>query len=144
MVRTLYSHPKVVPWVLGKPFNVVIGPQAQCEVRMDHVVGPLHILLVEKEGRMWFNIICLKLYQFERTTWWCLYVLEYALQSILLDKYIKKIMVSWNFCQTHLLEVGLMKIPGDHETLSIVCHVELHVDFIHEVFFGPLGLHLRV
>ena len=48
---------------------------------MDHVAGPLHILLAEKEGRIAFNIICLKLYQFERTTWWCLYVLEYVLDS---------------------------------------------------------------
>ena len=28
-----------------------------------------------------------------------------------------------------LLKVGLTKIPGDHETLSIVRHVGLHVDF---------------
>ena len=39
-------------------------------------------------------------------------------------------MVSKNFRQGHLLEVGVTKIPGDHETLSIVvCHVGLHVDF---------------
>ena len=38
-------------------------------------------------------------------------------------------MVSRNLCQAHLLEVGLTKIPGDHETLSIVRHVRLHVDF---------------
>ena len=33
---------------------------------MYHVAGPSHILLAEKEGRVWFSIICLKLYQFER------------------------------------------------------------------------------
>jgi hypothetical protein len=49
-VRTLDSHPKAVPWVLGKPFYVVTGPQAQCEGRMDHVAGPLHVLLAEKRG----------------------------------------------------------------------------------------------
>ena len=38
-------------------------------------------------------------------------------------------MVSRNLRQAHLLEVALMKIPGDHETLSIIRHVELHVDF---------------
>jgi hypothetical protein len=27
MVRTFDSHPKVVPWVLGKPFYGVMGPQ---------------------------------------------------------------------------------------------------------------------
>ena len=38
-------------------------------------------------------------------------------------------MVSENVRQTHLLEVGLTQIPGDHETLSIVRHVGLHVHF---------------
>ena len=38
-------------------------------------------------------------------------------------------MVSWNLRQTHLLEVDLTIIPEDHETLSIVRHVGLHVDF---------------
>ena len=46
-------------------------PYHGCEVRMDHVAGPLHILLAEKEGRTWLYKICLKIYQFERTTWWC-------------------------------------------------------------------------
>ena len=58
-MKTLDSHLKVVPWVLGKLFYVVTGPQASCEVRMDHVVGPLHILLAEKEERIWFDIKCL-------------------------------------------------------------------------------------
>ena len=54
-------------------------------------------------------------------------------------------MVSWDLCQAYLLEVGLTKIPGDHETLPIVCHVGSPCrPFIHEVFFGPLGLHLFV
>ena len=44
-------------------------------------------------------------------------------------KNIKKIMVSRNFRQTHLLEVGLTQIPIDHAPLSIVGHVGLHVDF---------------
>ena len=72
-----------------------------CEARMGHVAGPLHILLAGKEGRIWFNIIRLKLYQFERTTWWCLsileFVLEYALKFVLkyvmFKKYLKK---SWS------------------------------------------------
>ena len=38
-------------------------------------------------------------------------------------------MVSRNLRQAHLLEVGLMEIPGNHETLSIIRHVGLHVDF---------------
>ena len=72
MVRTVDSHPKGIPWVLGKPFEEVTDPQAYCEVRMDHVAGPLHILLAVKRGEDLVLIICLKLYQFERTTWWCL------------------------------------------------------------------------
>ena len=107
---------------------------------MDHVAGPLHILLGEKEGRIWFNIICLQIYQFERTTWWCLSDLESVLESILksimesalksiLLKNVKKIMVSRNLCQAHLLEVLMTKILGDHKTLSIVRHVGLRVDF---------------
>jgi hypothetical protein len=36
--------------VLGKPFNVVTGSQAECEVRMDPVTGLLHVLLVGKRG----------------------------------------------------------------------------------------------
>ena len=52
-------------------------------------------------------------------------------------------MVSQNLGQAHLLEVlGLTQIPGDHETLSIVCHVGLHVDF--SSMKSSLGLHLRV
>ena len=50
---------------------------------MDYVVGPLHILLAEKEGRIMFSIICLKLYQFERATWWCLSILESILQFVM-------------------------------------------------------------
>ena len=47
-------------------------------------------------------------------------------------------MVSRNLRQTHLLEVRQTKIPGDHETLSIVRHVGLHVDF--SSMKSPLGL----
>ena len=47
-------------------------------------------------------------------------------------------MVSWNFRKTHLLEVGLTQIPGDHSPLSIVHHVGLHVDFSTTNFFMGL------
>ena len=60
-------------------------------------------------------------------------------------------MVSRNLNRAHLFEVGLTEIPGDHETLFIVHHVELHVglhvDFHPQIFlwaFRPLGLHLHV
>ena len=67
--------------------------------------------------------------------WWCLSVLESIYSEICPEicpakkKIKKKIMVSRNFRQTHLLEVGLMQIPVDHAPLSIVRHVGLHVDF---------------
>jgi hypothetical protein len=38
-------------------------------------------------------------------------------------------MVSRNLREADHLEVGLTKVQGDHETLSIVCHVRLHVNF---------------
>ena len=38
-------------------------------------------------------------------------------------------MVSRKLRQAHLLKVGLTKIPEDHETLSTVRYVGLHVDF---------------
>ena len=73
---------------------------------MDHVAGPLHSLLAKKDGRVWFNIVCLKLYQFKRITWWCLFI--------------KK---------SRALVGMLKKNPGDHETVSKVRYVGLHVDF---------------
>ena len=57
----------------------------------------------KKEGRIWYNIICLKLHQFERISWWCLSIMEYALQSVM---------------------EFVTNTPGDHETLSIVYHVD--------------------
>jgi hypothetical protein len=75
--------------------------------------------------------MCLELYQFEKITRWCLFVLgsilEYALQSVMnLSCWKNKVVVSQNFHQTHLLEVGLTKFLRDHETLSMYCHVGLH------------------
>ena len=60
-------------------------------------MGPLHILLAEKEGSIWFNMMCFKIHQFGGTTWWCLSVMEYVigstlkhvLKSLLLKKYLK-------------------------------------------------------
>ena len=100
------------------------------------VAGPLHILLAYKKGRIWVNILCLKLYQFERTTWWCLSALGiysgscYGIYPKICHvvKNITKIMISQNLHLAHLLEVGLKNSPGDHETLSIVRHVGLHVE----------------
>ena len=51
------------------------------------------------------------------------------MKCVTLKKIIKTITGLRNLCQAHLLETGLTKIPGYHETLSIVRHVGLHVDF---------------
>ena len=45
----------------------------------------------------------------------------------------------------YLLEVDMMQILVDHEMLSIVCHVGIHVDFvICENLCGSLGLHTHL
>ena len=71
-------------------------------------------------------------------TSWCLFVLEFVLQYVLLEKLSKKIMVSQTLRQTHLLEVGLMQIPVDHAPLCTTCHVGLHVDFSSTSFSWDL------
>ena len=101
------------PWHSSKNRIMSVGKAVLCShgtssilwSGMDHVEGPSHVLLGETEGRNWFEIICLKHYQFERITWWCFlvlesiqeYVMESTLQSflnpIMLEKYIKK---SWS------------------------------------------------
>ena len=122
---------------------------------MDHVVGPLHILLVEKEGRTWFKIRSLKLYQFERTIWWYLSILEsilkFALKYVLLKE---KKKIEKNHYKNH----GLPKFaPGPplggrpdvnsgrpwNPIHSPPCRTTCKL-FNHELFFGSLGIHLRV
>jgi hypothetical protein len=98
-----------------------------------------YFLLAEKEERIWFNIICLKLYQFERITWWCLFALEsvlkFALQFVLLE-----IILTENH--------GLQEFGGEPDENfgrpRHLIHSLPYRIFIHKVFFGPLGLHLRV
>ena len=76
------------PWLSSKGHTISVGKvvlgmytdlQAQCEVRMDLVA----YFVGGKRGEGLVNIICLKLYQFERTTWWCLWVVEFVMESIL-------------------------------------------------------------
>ena len=57
MVRALDYQPKAIPCVLGKPFCVVMGPQTWCKVRMEHVEGPLHMLLVGKDGQLYLTTL---------------------------------------------------------------------------------------
>jgi hypothetical protein len=107
----------------------------------------------KKEGRIWFNIVCFKFCQFERIIWWCLFVMEsilgcvlkFALQYVRLEKISKKVMVSRNLRHVHLLEAGLMENSKRPWNVmhSPPCRTPCRL-FTHEVFFGPLGLHLRV
>ena len=64
--------------------------------------------------------------------------MQSVLKSIMLEKNIKKDMVSWNLHQAYFLEVGLTQISVDHAPLSTTSHVGLHVDFSSTNF--SLGL----
>ena len=63
--------------------------------------------------------------------------MNFVMKYVLLIN-IKEIMVSRNLRQAHLLEVGLTKNAGDHETLSIIRHLGLHVDFSSLKYFWGL------
>jgi hypothetical protein len=53
-------------------------------------------------------------------------------------------MVWWDSHWVYFLEVTPTQIPSSRETLSIVCHVGIHVKlFIHDKFLWALSLHLR-
>ena len=86
---------------------------------MDHVTSSwkkdilLHILLVEKEGRVWFTIICLKLIQFEVFTWWCLYALQYVMEFAL--QYVMTLIwIRWTSCINHVFHI-LEKCPPSRD-----------------------------
>ena len=79
----------------------------------------------------------------------------YVLQKLLLDKNSKITPTSNDCClivmvyrelhHNYLFEVGLTQIPTYHKALSIVCHVDFHVDFSSMKFsLSLLGLHLLV
>ena len=106
-VRALASHPKAVPWVLGKSFYVVTGPHAWCEVRRDHVARLLHVLLAGKRGEdlVWYNMsrtlsiwenhyggVCLSW----NLCWTLPCNLSYNLSCW--EKMLKKVTVSQNLC----------------------------------------------
>ena len=57
------SHPKAVPWVCWESrFMSSQALKHSVKWEWNMVQGPLHSLVAEKEGRIWFNMICLKLY----------------------------------------------------------------------------------
>ena len=125
---------------------------------MDHVAGPLHILLAEKVGRIWFNLICLKFYQFKKITWWCLCVLESILEYVLestLKHVLKSVMLNFFFfTKNHGLSEFLLGSPprgGPDANSNRPCTLMHSLPwrtpcrlFIHGLFFQPLDLHLLV
>ena len=94
------------PWLSSKGHTMVVGKVVLCSHGPSSIVwsengpccGIIAYLLAGKEGKIWFNTICLKLYQFERITWWCLFALEsvteialqFVLKSIMLENTLKK------------------------------------------------------
>ena len=133
--------------VLGShgPSSIVWSENGQCCGTIAYFVG-------RKEGRIWFNIIRLKLYQFERTTWWCLSILETILESILESalKYVtlKKYQKNNGLAKsTSSPPLGGRPHENSRRPWSLIhslpCRTPCRL-FIHEVFFGPLVLHLRV
>ena len=100
--------------VLGvhRPSSIVWNENGPCCETIAYIVG-------RRRGNDLVNLRCLKLYQFQNTTWWCLsvlepnmesiliYVMKFALKYVMLKKYLKIIMVSRNTHQAHLSEIGL-------------------------------------
>ena len=83
------------PWLSSKGRAMVVGKAIFSSHRPSSIVwsengpccGTIAYFVGIKEGRIWFNTICLKLYQFNRNTWWRLsvmeFILKYALQYVL-------------------------------------------------------------
>ena len=117
------------PWLSSKGHTMCVGKAIICSLGPSRIVwsengpccGTIAYFVGGKEGRIWSNIICLKLYQLKRILWWCLSFLEsvmeaalqYVMKSILLEKILTK---SWS--------PGIFVIPT-----SWTHHVGLHVDF---------------
>ena len=63
-----------------------------------------------KKGMIRFNMMCLKLYQFQRITRWCLYVLKYVVESAL-QSVLKFIMLEKNIIKNYGLLEFLLGPP---------------------------------
>ena len=90
------------PWFSSKGHIMGVGNVVLCSDGSSSIVwsenGPccrtIGYFVGRKERRIWFNLICLKLHQFERNTWRCLsimeFVVEFALQSVLKSTLLEK------------------------------------------------------
>ena len=93
---------------------------------MDHVAGPLHILLAEKrEDLVLYNMSqTLPIWENYLVVFVCIGIcFGSTLKYVMMKKYLKK------YHGLPKLAPCLTMIPGDSETLSTVCHVWLHVTF---------------
>ena len=130
------------PWLSSKGRSMCVGKAVTCSHGPSSIMwsengpccGTVAYFLANKEGRIWFNIICLKFYHYERSMWWCLSVLGYVLESILES--------FWNLTWKSVMLENLLKKLW---TLihSPPCRTPCRL-FIHELSFGPLGLHFLV
>jgi hypothetical protein len=121
------------------------------------LMSPIAYFVGGKEGRIWFNIICFKIYQF-----WHNYLVVFVSPGIYpricpgicyglcpeiypAEKYIKKFLVSRNFASDPTLRGGPDEYSGRPCTLihSPPCKTPCRL-FIHKLSFGPSGLHLLV
>ena len=92
------------PWLSSKGRTMGVGEVVLGSHETSSIVwsengpwcGTIAYFVGGKKGRMWFDIICLKLYQFERTTWWYLSVLESNLKYVLLKNENKQQQQQWS------------------------------------------------
>ena len=66
------------------------------------------------------------------------FVMRFVMKFVMLETILKNCHGLLEFVLGSPLGGGLTKIQGDHETLSIVRHVGLHVDFSSIKFFWGL------
>jgi hypothetical protein len=79
------------PWLSSKGRTMGVGKALLCSHGPSSIVwsengpccGTITYFVGGKEGRIWFNTICLKLYQFKRNIWWCLSVMESIMESVM-------------------------------------------------------------
>ena len=150
MVRTLDSHLKAVSYMgVGKVVLCSHGVllhsvKWECTMLRGQCI---FCSRNKKRGRIWFGIVCLKLYQFERITWWCLFALESILNFVV--EYALHFVMVESIKKSHGLLEFASRPPDENfgRPRNLIhspsCRTPCRL-FIHDVFFGPLGLHLRV
>jgi hypothetical protein len=151
------------PWLSAKVRTMGVGKALLCSHMPSSIVwsenGPFCGTIAcfvggkreERRGeeRIWFNIICLKLYQFKIIICWCLSFFgifptichETYLAGNNIEKKswctgicVRPTSSRWAWCKFHRPCTLIHNLP---------CRPPCRF-FIHEIFLGPLGLHLLV